>query len=147
MGVVVLLQTHDGHRLGLVFLDLLGQCHGQGLNAALAAHAGGRKACFHTLVFTADALDRHADLCLPTLLGLRRGLIQLRQRVANAGHLLAKHLAVTPGDKAVDKAKRVDGPSRVILDFGLVCTKDPMAGLVHLDDDDTGWPNIGLKRP
>jgi len=47
----------------------------------------------------------------------------------------------------VDKGERVDRPGAVIFDFGLVCTKHPMAGLVHFQDDRTGWADIGLDSP
>jgi hypothetical protein len=46
----------------------------------------------------------------------------------------------------VDKRERIDGPSRFVFDFGLISAEHPMAGLVHLEDDNAGWANIGLDR-
>ena len=107
---MILLQGHHSHRLGLVFLDLLGQRSGDGLDCAFAAHRGGCKTRFHACVVAGQALEAHADLLLPALLGAGRCIVNFWQRLADRNHLLAENLAVAPGDKAVDEREGVDGP-------------------------------------
>ena len=143
---MVLLQAHDGHRLGLVLLHLRGDGDTQSLHSLLTADRGRGKACFHVLVLTNEALQRHADLCLPAALGTGRRCVKLWQGVLHTGHLLAKHFTVAPGDKAVNKRERIDGPSGVVFDFSLVSTKHPVACLVHFQDDDARCACALFKR-
>ena len=144
---MLLFEAHDRHGFGLVFVDLICQSHRKSLDAALAAHRGGRKAGFHALVFAADALQRHTHLCLPTLFGGWRRAVQFRQGLGYRNHFLAKHLTVAPGNEAVDKREGIDRPSAVIFHFGLIRAKHPVPGLVHLEDDSTGWAYVGLDCP
>ena len=146
MGIVVFLQTHDGHGLALVFLDLLGQGHSQSLDSLLTAYGCSGVASFQTFVFATDALKRQSDLGFPALLGTWGRVFDLRQRLAYAGHLLCQHLTVTPRNVAVDKRERVNGPSRVVFHFSLICAKHPVAGLVHLENGNTCWAYVGLNR-
>ena len=144
---MLLFEAHHWHWFGLVFLDLICQGNRNGLNRFLTAHRSGREARFHALVFARQALQTHTHLSLPALLGCWGCAIQVRQGLGHGHHLLAQHLTITPSNKAVDKGERVDRPGAVLFDFGLVCTKHPVAGLVHFQDDRTGWADIGLDSP
>ena len=146
MGVVILFEFHNCHWLRLVFFDLLCQRYSQGLHRTLTAHRRGGIPRFHALVFTADALEAHAHLCLPAFFGTGGRFIKLGQRLGHRRHLLGQHFTIAPGDEAVDKAERVDGPGGVVFHFGLIGTEDPMASFIHFQDNCTGWAHVCLDR-
>ena len=143
---MILLKMHDRHGLALVFFDLLGNRYGQRLHGLLTANGRHCVARFHALVFARQTLQRHTDLRFPTTLGVRWRSFHLWQRLRHRYHLFAQHFTVTPGDEAVDERERIDRPSRIFFDVGLIGTKHPVTGLVHLDDDRTCWACCCLER-
>ena len=145
--VVVFPQVDERDRLGLVLLDRFRDLQRQRLNRLLPADAGGGVARLQPRILAADALQREPDLQFPTLTSVGRRRILLRQRLGHGDQLLSEHLAFTPRDPAVDERERIDGPTAVGFDFSLVGAVHPVAGPIHLEDDDSARPNVRLNGP
>ena len=145
MLVRVFFQRHDRHGLAWRRLALGSDCDAQCVDCPLAADRRCRVAHFQTFVRPREALQRHADLHFPALLGAMRYWRQFRFRLSDRHHHLTQYVTVAPRDIAVDERERIDCPSRVRLDLGLLGAVNPMATFVHLQNDGANSADVFLK--